>query len=306
MRFPRPYSYFILTSVFLLCQVAAAAEKDPKIVSAGPKKSYICTLGSVIWNQDIPCEQDTPVRDQMFKMYKASAPATGRESPLGLARPSKTNANLSQLVNFPEEYLRQTVQLENLWLYGNVFRNRSSSLPSDKSSVVVIQDKFSRKVPVALDNSIGLRFADKLQPDQVYPVEEVLISVQALGEGYLPYIKGLKFGSGKSRTVKVNFKQMPNPILGGQESDYNDRRQAVDAEQPYDYEYNPENALPPQEGMGVAQQAPNGPGAQALSPRLPLGEEVDSVESTKSGLEMRDENYDPNVFGQRHYKSSEE
>lgn len=294
--------FFLGLAVLLPC--FAFAEKDAKTVSAGGKKSYICTLGTLIWNQDKPCEQDTPMRDEMFKLYKANAPIAGRDSPVGMARPSKTNANLSQLVNYPEEYLRQTVQLENLWLYGNIVRSRNSALPSDKSSVVIIQDKFARKVAVALDNSIGLRFADQLQPDRVYPVDEVLISVQSLGNGYLPYIKGLKFGTGKPKLVKVNFKHAPNPIIGP--ADGERIKQNQDTAQDFE-ELSPDFAQAPQDGSlaeGMAKSA-KGPDTEAILPQLQLGAGGQPAAEEQNSLEQREQNYDPKIFGQRHYSNSQ-
>lgn len=203
----------MLTFPSLMPLPSSAAEKA---------RTYICKSGTVIWNQAVPCDKDSPERQAVadrIKSQKASAtpaPAAASEGfTYGKKQyepPAQVNANIGQIQAFPEKLLGVEIIVKDLLLHGNVFRG-DARMPEGKRSIVVIEDSYGRSLPVALDEDRGLKFSGTFEPNFSYPLMQAVLEIRHVNDGYLVYAKGLTFSQEPPQASEVNFSDKPDPIL---------------------------------------------------------------------------------------------
>ncbi|MBX7138606.1 MAG: hypothetical protein K1X83_11550 [Oligoflexia bacterium] len=257
---------------------------------AQAKKNYLCNLEGAIWNQSVPCDQDSPERGIMKDRLHYEERQASRKELARLIEEHKTEGTIARLQNFPERYDNQDILLKEVWLYGNVIRLDESWLPAGEQTELLIKDKFDRALPVLASNNEGIKLLDRLKPNLAYPLTQITVRIINGPSGYYASLIDLSISDQAPKKV-ADWKSIPQSVLlraapaaSGSEVGEGDDQESFEPQKVEPEKHYKDDELPPDAGDTKEDDGVFSAYTNALKKAKALGKD----KSYNSGLEQAD------------------
>lgn len=187
-------------------------------------RTYFCQERGVIWNQNQPCNQDSPERQAVVNRISKARMEPKKPSFPTVRTPYDSSEviidELWQIKEFPSKYANATIVLENIWLRGEL-RKSPSELPIGQQYVAFLQNKDGDTLAIAFHDDWAFRLKTKLRPKHIYSVKKIRLVMERLESGVYPLVKSLHFGAEAMQpadALSEDFNQSPIISDGGSAS----------------------------------------------------------------------------------------